>query len=1001
MASPRPARSGPAVFAIAAHRGFADALVAGLVPRYREPAFGLARLTLLLPSMRARRTMTEAFIRQFGSEGGPASGMLMPRMVVVGDLDLDEALGPLLDPLGAQDIRRAIAPMERWLSIARLLSDELGDRAPRGATLLRLARETAATMDRLLAEEIPPEDLIGDRVRDLVGDLADHWQRSMFTFARVQERWRAELADRSAVDTATRRNLLFRHAARAWRASPPKTPIVAAGVTSAAPALAELLRVVSELPRGAVVLPDLDLAMDAAVWEELGRAGAAPEPGAEPFARGDAVSHPQYHLKLLLNRMGVNRGEVRPWHRRGETAAPPARSQAISALFLPPEASRSWIDLPADKRRLSGVRIMQTATPEEEAQAIAVLVREAIETPGRRVAIVTPDRALARRIVAHLARWDIVADDSAGRPLSQTTAGRLLLHLAELAAGGATPVALTATLMHPFVTGGMDRGEWLKNVRVLELALRGPRPRAGLSPLAAIVAAATAREPGLSAWWRGIEPLLQELTALEGDVSLADALALLVQLAEGLAGDTVWAREDGRALARFVDELRLTAQAAGTQIDSAQIDLILRDAMEEIAVRPPWGGDSRVAIYGLLESRMNRAELIICAGLNEGSWPARTAADALLAPPVLRALGVPGADFRIGLSAHDLAGAMGAPEVILSRAARDEGGPAIPSRFLLRVQALLGDLLPQHRETRAVIMARTLTNADRAPFYARPEPSPSAEQRDVAISATALDRLLGDPYQFYAQHILRLRELEKIDAEPGPAWQGTTAHTILERWHMARANNAGAAIGPITAAVLDEANANPLLRALWEPRLRAALAWVEDTVRTSERKVLAVEAKGEMRVGGVRIHGRADRIDRMPEGGLAIIDYKSGRPPSPKQVAQGFALQLGVLGLIARAGGFPGIEGVPTAFEYWSLAKRDKTPDCYGYAQTPVDRKNGPSADDFLPLTERALQRAVGVYIRGGAPFRARENPDYPGYASYDQLMRLAEWLPHVEDTPA
>ena len=108
------------------------------------------------------------------------------------------------------------------------------------------------------------------------------------------------------------------------------------------------------------------------------------------------MTHPQYHLKLLLNRMGVNRAEVQPWHRRGLSAAAPERSHAISNLFLPPEASKAWVDLPAEKRRLAGVRVMETANPEAEAQAIALLIREAVEVPEKRVALVTPDRALAR-----------------------------------------------------------------------------------------------------------------------------------------------------------------------------------------------------------------------------------------------------------------------------------------------------------------------------------------------------------------------------------------------------------------------------------------------------------------------------------------------------------------------------------------------------------------------------------------------------------------------------
>ena len=992
-------RLGPKLYSIAAHRGFADALVAGLVPRYREPGVGLARLTLLVPSSRARRTISEAFIRHFGAHG--EQGLLMPRMVAIGDIDLDESLGPLLDPLGAPDIPPAIEPTRRWLALARLIGEELHDRAPKGATLLRLARETAATMDRLLAEEIAPDDLLDPKVVTIDKDLAAHWQETLRLFARVQQRWRSQLKEWSAVDTATRRNLLFRYAARQWSTEPPSGPIIAAGITSHTPAIASLLKVISELPQGAVILPDLDLAMDDAVWDELGRAGAAPEPGGELFARGDAVSHPQYHLKLLLNRMAIARAEVQPWHRSGEAAAPPERSHAVSALFLPPEQSRRWIELPAAKRRLTGVRLMEVETPEAEAQAVAVLVREALETPARRVAIVTPDRALARRIVAHLARWGVAADDSAGRPLSETAAGRLLLLAASVAAQEAAPVPLLALLAHPLVKGGLGRREWLAQVRVLDRALRGPRPRAGLAAISRLVEREAPRNAGLAQWWSCVDEIVAPLLAMGPEVRLSDALTTAVDAIQSLGGEGVWAREDGRALARFVEDLTRTARDEDTRVDIAQLDLILRDAMEEIAVRPQWGGHPRVAIYGLLESRMSRADLVICAGLNEGVWPSRAAIDALLAPPVLRALGVPGADFRIGLSAHDFAAAMGAPQVVLSRSQRDESGPAVPSRFLLRVRALLGELNDAHRETNATELAQALVHAPAASAYPRPVPQPTAEQRDVEISATSLDRLLGDPYQFYAERILRLREWEALDAKPGPAWHGTTAHTILQRWHEALRSDPAAAIAPIMASVLDEENTHPLLRALWEPRLSAALEWVVAELNASDRQVLAVEAQGGMRVDGVRIHGRADRLDRLPNGGIAIVDYKVGAPPSPKQVKQGFALQLGVLGLIAEANGFPDAPGRPEAFEYWSLAKSTKSLTGFGYRESPLGRRTGPSEEEFLPSTAIKLHEAIRDYIRGTKPFRARENPDYPAYVTYDQLMRLSEWLPRELDEGA
>ena len=984
-------RVAPQVYSIAAHRGFADALVAGLVPRYSETGLGLARLTLLLPSRRAARTISEAFIRLMGPGGeGSTGGMLMPRMVVVGDLDLDEALGTLLDPLGASDIPPAIDPTRRLLELTGLLQEELAEKAPKGPALFRLAREFGQTMDRLLVENVAPQDLLSDDILNLREELATHMQNGLRTFARVQARWLARLAELGAVDAATRRNLLFAHAARRWREDPPPHPIVAAGVTSAAPELARLLRVVSELPEGAVILPDLDLSMSDEVWRELGNAGAPREDGgAELFAKGDAVTHPQYHLKLLLNRMGVARAEVQQWHRKGEAAAPPERTHAISSLFLPPEASKSWVDLPSERRRLSGVRLMESATPEEEAQAVALLVRQALVEPAKRVAVVTPDRGLARRVVEHLRRWNITADDSAGRPLSQTPAGRLFLLLAETMAEKAAPVPLMALLGHPLVERGEEsRGEWLRNLRRLELKLRGPRGEPGLGWIAARAAKAKVGD-----WWSDVALRLAPLVDRSKPEPLDALVDTLASVGEVLCGDALWAREDGRALSAFVEDLRLHASQAPVGIEPDDLYGILRDAMEAIAVRPPYGGHPRVSIYGLLESRMSRAELVICCGLVEGTWPAAPAPNALLAPAVLRALGVPGGDFRIGLSAHDLAGALGAPEVVLSHAARDISGPAIPSRFVLRVKALLGEqLLERHSEIEAVSIGRALDDPGTVTPAGQPKPRPSAEQRLVEISVTALDRLRSDPYQFYASAILGLSELDKLDAEPTPAWQGTLAHGILEDWH-----NGEGTLDEIAERRLEEMSAHPLVRALWRPRLSRALEWVAARIAAEpERVPTVIETKGDMLVRGVRIKGKADRIDVLPDGSLTVVDYKTGKPPSGKQVEAGYALQLGTLALMAQQGGFGNAPAPAGGFEYWSLGRSDKSETDFGYIETPLripPKRSGIEPDEFLPEVERMLHEALDKWILGDEPFTARENPDAPVYASYDQLMRLQEWL--------
>lgn len=993
-----PDRAGPKVYSIAAHRGFADALVAGLIPRYADDDLGLARLTLLLPSSRAVRIVTEAFVRLSGG------GMLLPRMAVVGDLDLDETLGPLLDPLGAgAAIPPAADPTRRWLRLAELLREELGTDAPKAPGLLRLAFETGRTMDRLTVEGLELGDLLDERIAGIVGDLASHWQASTRTFARVQARWLAELAERGEIDAPERRNRLFAHAAKRWRDTPPEHPIVAAGITSASPALAGLLRVVAELPHGAVILPDLDLSLDDAVWQSLGSAGAPSAEGDAPFGERDALAHPQYHLKLLLNRMGVNRAEVEAWHRAGMSAAPPERSRAISNLFLPPEGSAGWVSLKPDQRRLSGVRLMESAHPGEEAQAVALLVRQALEVPARRVAVITPDRGLAARVVAHLKRWDIVADDTAGRPLPQTPAGRLLLLLAEVAADQAAPVPLMALLTHPLAGFGEGRAAWLENARALDLALRGPRPSPGLAPLAEIVReqARRGKGEGIAEWWDGVEAVLAPLLGEEGEIALGHALSLLAEAGENLCGSRLWAEADGRSLSAWIEDLRSAADEAGTCLAVKDLPGVLRDAMDRVSVRPPWGGHPRVSIYGLLEARMSRADLVICGGLVEGTWPAAPSPEPSLPPPVLRALGVPSGEFRIGLAAHDLAGALGAPEVVLSWAQRGEGGPVIPSRFVLRVQAMLGELADAHREVEAVELARAIDHAPPVPAYPRPLPRPSAEQRDVALAVTAIDRLRGDPYQFYAGAILRLRRLDGLDAEPTAAWQGTVVHAVMDAWHKS-----GEGVGELVALAQQELakmQAHVVTRGLWWPRLSRALEWIDQQIakdRGEGREVLASEIKGEFTLAGVKVHGRADRIDRRADGRLVVVDYKTGKPPSGKQVKDGYALQLGTLGLIAAAGGFKDVAGLPDGFEYWSFAKRENSNE-FGFVAEPIPengKRSGIPRAEFLSETQRYLLEAIDKWIKGDEPFTARLNPDLGGYNDYDQLMRLDEWQARGEE---
>jgi len=965
-----PNASIPTVYSIPAHRSFADALADGLIRRHGRAPDALARGRILLPTNRAVRTLTEAFVRISGG------GLVLPRLIAIGDPELDDRIGGALDPLDlAEPLLPAIDPLERQLRLAQILRGP-GESA---AEAMRLAADLARALDALAIEEIDPQQL--KQAALLAPELAAHWSRAFDRFLAVIDRWPGELEALGRTDRATRRNHLLHAIAKRWTTRPPEGFTIAAGITTSAPAVAALLASIARMPEGAVVLPALALAnaMPDPEWEALG-----------PDDEGRGVeTHPQFHLKRLLDRIGVARAEVAPWPGTGRAASPAVRGRAVTHAMTAADFSDKWSALPPAERRLTGIRCAELADGASEAQAIALALREALETPGQTAALVTPDRTLAARVSAHLARWGIQADDSAGQPLSQTPAGTLLLALAEAVAEDLAPVATLALLKHPLAGEGEGRLAWLDAVRDLDLALRGPRPRAGLAGLDERIATIDPRliDPArASRAWAALRPRLAAATQILSRANtLADLAAALRTAADTLAGQAAWRGPDGRAAADLVAELEQSAAARTLTLSEGDGTALLGELFAAVPVRRPYGGHPRISIWGLLEARLQQADLMILGGMNEGTWPAAPSPDPWLAPRIRRALGLPGLDLRAGLAAHDFMSALGAPRVLLTRARRDGRSPTVASRLWLRLQAMTGGLA---RDARLERLGQALDRPDRFAPADRPAPVPPLEQRPKKIAVTDLDRLMADPFAFYAKAILRLRALDPLDADHTAAWKGTAVHDVLEQWFKQDDCDSAALVPRARALVADE-GIHPMLRALWQPRLIEAVQWIAGEVeadRAKGRAPKAAELFGKAEIAGVELYGKVDRIDVAADGTLAIIDYKTGKAPSAKAVAEGFALQLGLLALIAERGGFEGITGTAGAFEYWSLAKDKQSFGKRSHADKAVE------PGTFLPTVLNRFAEAASQYLTGTEPFTAKLHPAHAPYGDYDQLMRLEEW---------
>ena len=963
---------------------FVDSLALGLRERFGGAPDALARLTLLLPTRRACLALRDAFLRH--SDG---AALLLPRLMPLGDMDADdiepgagEDLPASLTAELAEPLPAAISGLERQLILARLiLARAHAEGAPRRPDqAARLAAELARLLDQTQTER-----LSFDGLKDLVPeDYAAHWQATLEFLDIVTSAWPAILAERGLIDPATRRNRVLEAVAARWQAAPPDHPVIAAGSTGSIPATAALLAVICRLPEGEVVLPGLDQQSDEAVWRELDE------------------SHPQYGLKRLLERLEVERDQVAPWGEDQDGS----RAQLLNTALRPAAATATWAaEPPPSARAFDGIEIVECPGPREEAGVIALRLRAALETPGRSAALVTRDRALARRVAVELGRWGIGVDDSGGRPLVHTPCGGFLGLTAALVAEDAAPLALLAALKHPLAAAGIGTAACRAKLRLLEReVLRKQQPGRGF---AAMIAALGKHEAELRPWLEAIAamaaPFAEALGAAQ--ISLAALAAAHLAFAEALAtsnseqgAERLWCGDDGEAAAAFFAELIEGAEAM-PPLAGRDYPALLDALIEGRVVRPRHGGHPRLHIWGPLEARLQHADEMILGGLNEGSWPPEAVSDPWLSRPMRKRFGLPAPERRIGLSAHDFVQFAAAPSVLLSRAAKVEGTPTTPSRWLARLDNLLrgwdrADALAADPHVQAWPEALDRPDAVRA--MEPPAPTPPVTARPRRLSVTRIEDWRRDPYAIYARYILGLKKLNALDGEPSAADRGSIIHKALEDFVRtyplaSLPNNAHETLIEIGRKVFAPYMGQPGVHAFWWPRFERIAAWFIATERSRRGDLAKIHSETEGRLvlsapaGDFTLTAKADRIEQRHDGGLAVIDYKTGSVPTKADILAGFAPQLSLEAAIAQAGGFDRIPaGDVEELSYWRLTGGDP----------PGEIK--PVSADVSSLVWEAvdgLARLVAEFDDPETPYLAV--PDMarkPAFSDYAHLARIKEW---------
>ena len=958
----------PRVYGLAPGQDFPAALVRGLKARlHGQPPEAIARVTVHVSTQRMKRRIETLF-----QADGPG---FLPRIGLV----TEAGAGMLTHATPRQ------SKLARQLQLTRLTSALIAaapDLAPPAAAF-DLAGGLAALLDETQVEGVALERILALDISDASG----HWQRAL-RFLRIV----LDLATADPMaDDAARQRAGVEALVRSWQVAPPADPVLVAGSTGSRGTTHLLMQAVARLPQGALILPGFDTDMPRAVWTTLTR----------PVRQED---HPQYRFATLLADLGLDPEAVQPWT-PGEGAPDPARNRLISMALRPAPVTDGWMrdgprlgDLIAATQNLT---LVEARDPRAEAVALALILRQAAEE-GVTAALISPDRMLTRAVAAALDRWGIEPDDSAGEPLGQPAPGRMIRHVAGLMGQRLTAEDLVVILKNPSVAIGGRRGPHLRYTRELELELRRRGP--AFPDRASLTAWAAERDdPEATVWARWVAAAFEGLDrAGTRDLAahLADLRGRVEHLARGAWADDslpIWDGRDGPEAQKALDGLAADA-AHGGEVDAVTFNAILRGTLTD-EVRDPKLPHPGVMIWGTLEARVQGAELVILAGLTEGTWPKQPDPDPWLNRRMRAEAGLLLPERQIGLAAHDFQQAAGAPRVVLSRPRRSAEAEAVPSRWLNRLTNLL-DGLPDQDGPRALAemrrrgrywcdMAEALDRpTETVPPAPRPSPAPPAAARPRRLSVTEVETLLRDPYQIYARHVLRLRALDPLRHRPEAALRGTVLHQVLEQalpaFPLLDAAGQKAHLLATGARALDDLVPWPTARRFWLARLAriADHLIAEEAVRARRATLHSTEITGghTLPLTGMHLTVKTDRIDMAPGGAVWIYDYKTGKAPTSDQ-QRAFNKQLHITAYLAEVGAFEALGPVHVVgAEYIGLSNTPQT--------VPADFDKLP-----IELIPESLHRLFTRFLDPASGFTAQIAREKQGeWSDYDHLSRGGEW---------
>jgi ATP-dependent helicase/nuclease subunit B len=980
------------VFYIPPTAGFLRTLVQGLLNRTARQPEELAYYRILLPTRRACRMMADLFLD--ATDGKP---ILLPHIQAVADIDDQELEILVMAATGTPpDLSPAITPLARQILLAELVG-KLPDFADYGR-----AAQMAGALTELL-DSVRNEDMdFCDLDRLVPEQYADHWQQTLEFLKILRIHYPEILKAENKIDPTDRRNRLLDMLALYWRDFPPAGPIIMAGVTGSLPAVARLMDVVCRLPRGELIL-----------------AGFNPDEH-EYYLQSMEDTHPAAEMARLLTRLDVTPIQIDVWpdyRIQSITSSQFARQWLWRHIMAPSDATTAWSglklhldpNLKADLKNIGqSIQVIESDQVQDEAMAVALCVRHALVDPAAAIAIITPDRSLARGIMLACQRFDIRVNDSAGQKLSTTSRGQFLLQVLSVVLTGLNPIDVLACLRHSCCQFHDN-----PDVDVLDkLALRGLRP--GQNPdnfLRDIRVRLQASDDRAVKLAESFTVILRPLfTDQDTRFPAQHWIRIYITAVEDLAGQKaaqLWQEEDGTALANLFASL-LDPSLILPELTLPDYAAFIRYHLDSIRVNKVGDEHPRVALLGTFEARLTAASTVILAGFNEGAWPGKIDADPWMSRSMRHDFKLPAREVDIGRMAHDIMQWVTADKLIITRTKRSDGALTVPSRWLQRLDAVLTglDLSPAIVRDHYVLHLVYQMDGLDIPVVpvVRPEPCVKSGLRPQTYSASDIGTLMRDPYDFYARKVLRLHALDPHNQELDARITGNILHDVLYRFHKVYDRDLSSDLVAELLMILEDSFPKFIpdiaLSGVVRPRLQRILknylvqlkSWQSETGGRAISLEQTWVHKFELNKFLITLHARMDRIDLLRDGTCAIIDYKSGSLPTKKNVERGLDPQIILEMMLFERGTRKDetrsitLHQTISHLRLWPL-KVDGNKD--------LDF-SGHDLDDLRTNLDQGLYDLLAAFMMDDQPYLCLADQESARrYSDYRHLARVAEWSSH------